>query len=462
VSNPPRNSTKLPASQRAEESVLGAILKDPKVANEIVGAILEPEHFYFSPYRVVFEQIVERVYADDPIDPLTVAEAVSKKTSQMWGVDERDAVDRVVALTATSTAEDESTPLQHAALVKRHFDYRSLMSLAYEVLTEVQDEAAAPEDLAARLSSKAMQIATDQVVRQELLTFEDLGRNWVKSMNQVIALREAGHERGAHFGIRAIDEFTKGLLPTELLISGGEPGIGKSAVWWAGAINFCERQMKKPAEERVACLVLSLEMGEEPSSTRLAQRVGDIDGEKLRLGTIDRMELRTVAEKWAAKRELPLITNHSGMLRLSQLRAIVVEAIRKHNVGLVVIDHFRFLRPDEHFQNVNDADDHIVAFLKTAIAKDLNVAVVCLAHTTKNLERADKRPRMSDLRGSGMIAAFADFVCFVYRPWLYASDSAKERGQVSREDAEMIWAKARHSGDGTGEFYMNLATMSVV
>lgn len=454
--------TKLPASQRAEESVLGAILKDPLIANEIVGAILEPEHFYFAPYRVVFEQIVERLYADDPIDPLTVAEAVSKKTSGMWGVEEREAVDRIVALAATSTADNESTPLQHAALVKRHFDYRSLDALAEDLKRQVAEEAANPEELAGKVSSEAMRIATDTVVRQELLTFEDLGRRWVKNMNQVIALREAGHERGAFFGVRAIDDYTKGLLPTELLISGGEPGVGKSAVWWAGAINFCERQMTKPVEERVACLVLSLEMGEEPSSTRLAQRVGDIEGERLRLGTIDRLELRQTAEKWAAKRELPLITNHSGMLRLSQLRAIIVEAIRKYNVGVVVIDHFRFLRPDERFDNVNDADDHIVAFLKTAIAKDLNVAVVCLAHTTKNLERADKRPRMNDLRGSGMIAAFADFVCFVYRPWKYASETSKERGQVSREDAEMIWEKARHSGEGTGEFYMNLATMSIV
>jgi replicative DNA helicase len=232
-------------------------------------------------------------------------------------------------------------------------------------------------------------------------------------------------------------------------------------VWWKGAQNFALSQMERDRNLQVGTLIMSLEMGEDPSSGRIAQGVGGIDGEKLRRGVISRDELVRTAQAWAERKELPLWVNHSSFLRASQVRAIVVEAIRRHNVGLVVIDHFRFIRPDDRTLKGNEADDEVVIFLKT-LAKDLNIAVVCLAHTVKTIEGADKRPKMSDLRGSGMIAAFADFVGFVYRPWKHATEAAKTRGLVRDTDAEMLWEKARHVGEGSAEFHMNLSTMTII
>jgi replicative DNA helicase len=85
------------------------------------------------------------------------------------------------------------------------------------------------------------------------------------------------------------------------------------------------------------------------------------------------------------------------------------------------------------------------------------VAVVCLAHTRKGIERADKRPRMSDLRGSGMIAAFADYVMLMFRPWQYATEKERNELKVHSTDAEMWSAKNRHGIDGMGEFYFDAA-----
>lgn len=98
-------------------------------------------------------------------------------------------------------------------------------------------------------------------------------------------------------------------------------------------------------------------------------------------------------------------------MRLSQVRAITVEAIRRHNVGLVVIDHWKYLDSDRHFRSPLDEDEAKARFLEQDRAKELNVAVICLAHTTKGAdEREDRRPRMNDPRGSGFVAAHADFI----------------------------------------------------
>jgi replicative DNA helicase len=149
-------------------------------------------------------------------------------------------------------------------------------------------------------------------------------------------------------------------------------------------------------------------------------------------------------------------------MRLSQLRALCVEAIRRHNVGLVVIDHWKYLSTDRTFRNPNDEDEEKARFLKQDLAKELNVAVVCLAHTTKGADqREDRRPRMNDLRGSGFVAAHADFISFVHRPFKHASPADVEDGRVKRTDAEMLWEKTRHSVEGAADFYFDPSTMTV-
>jgi replicative DNA helicase len=445
-----------PASQRAEEALLGTIFRDPAIVPEVMGTLLEPLHFFFRPYRIVYEEIVERYFADATIDPLLVAESVQRRVAESWRIEEREAVDRIIALKASSA----DAPVNDlAAVIKRHHDYRELLTMAERVQRQVMEEVDDPEAIAADASAHSLKVATAMVAQHEVYSYGDLGRRWVENMKRDMALVASGEIVGAHFGIRAIDDFTKGLKGGELLIAGGEPGVGKSAVWWRAAENFAMSQREKPGG-KVGTLVMSLEMSEEPSSVRLAQAVGGVEGEKLRMATLDRDELLNTAKAWARKKDLPLYFNYSGHLRESQLRAIIVDEIRKHNVGLVVIDHFRFIRPDDRTLRGNEADDQIVTFLKV-LAKELNVAVVCLAHTVKTIETNEGRPKMSDLRGSGMISAFADFVSFVYRPWKHASETARRAGSVNESDAEMLWEKARHTGEGSAEFYMNLSTMTI-
>jgi replicative DNA helicase len=448
-----------PASQRAEEALLGAIFRDPASLPEVLGSQLDTSHFYFRPYREIFDQMVERYYADEPIDALLVAEDIQAKLAKSWKLDERSVIDKVVALKQASA---DAPPVALGAIVKREHDFRELLAITERTRNRVTEQAANPEEIAGELSAAAMKVATAAVAKYETFSYGELGRRWVNRKRVEQAAVAQGIKLGAHFGMKAIDDYTKGLKPTELLIAGGEPGVGKSAVWWKAAKSFARSEMEKPEDKRIGTAIFSLEMGEDPSSDRIAQMVGVVDGEKLRMATLSRDELVSTAKVWAGEKELPLYVNHAGHLRMSQLRALIVEQIvRGRNIGLVIIDHFRFLRPDDSSLRGNEADDEVVVGLKV-MAMEMNIAIVCLAHTVKTIERADKRPRMADLRGSGMIAAFADFVCFVYRPWKHAADSAKQRGLVDEHEAEMLWEKARHSGEGHAEFYMNLGTMNIM
>lgn len=451
------DTTKGIASQRAEESVIGTLLRSEDARLELLSSGLEAEHFHYAPYKLAFDEIVERYYGDDPIDALTVAEAVGPKAAERWGISEREAVDRLVALARPDPADTTSVK-EHAKIIRRHHDYRQLVNIAGNALNDAIEQQMEPEEIAGILSASATRVVTGAMLKHDLITYADLGRRWVQSTREEIAARQAGVELGAFFGIKGIDDFVKGLRPTETMFLGGDPGVGKTAIVQTMVRNFALRQMRKDADRRVGTQFFSLEMGEKGSSDRFAQMESQIQGDRLRLGTLTTGELREIAQKWAANRELPIVVNHSGELRQSQIKALCIDGIRRHNVGLVVIDHFRLIKTDERFENKNDADEEVVKFLASSLAKDLNLAVICLAHTTKNDNR---RPVMDDLRGSKMISAFADVVAFPYWPWKHASQEKRDRGLVNRHEYELIFDKLRSAQPGTGELWIDMSTMTV-
>lgn len=450
-----------PHSPEAEKSVIGMLLAQPKVAPNVVGALLDADDFYVAGLRILFSRIEENYYADDPIDPLVVGEACAKQLSRLWNVTERETIRKIEGLASGQRQFAERQVLDHAKLVKKHSNYRHLIDLADGIKRQAGEEEEDPDKIAADAAQKATEIATDSISTAEILSFADAGRRYIKHLRTMQAAHAQGIELGARFDLDFIDDWTGGVQPTELLIAGGEAGVGKSAVFWKAAMNFAKRQMQKPEDQRIATLILSLEMGELPSSGRIAHTITNLSGRQLREGDISDADLRRVVSKWSQDKDMPLFINHTSTLKASQLRALVVEAIRQHNVGLVVLDHFRYFDMDHRLDTQLREDEEKVRFLKENLAKDLNIAVVCLAHTTKAIENQDKRPKLSHLRGSGQIAAHADFVGFVYRPWVYATQKAKDNGAVKETDAEMIWAKNRHGRTGTAEFYAEFDIMRI-
>jgi replicative DNA helicase len=410
----------------------------------------------------LFETLHTAYFADQPMDPITVATISLDRLRSLLGTEDTDEiVSRVRSYT------DNLPPgrvIDHAKIVKRASDFRKLGQIGADAITASQEQVKTPQEAGADISHQAMMVATSTLLTTDILSFADLGRRYVQNAEAERAARAAGKELGAHFGLSFIDNWTRGVRPSELWIIGGEPGTGKSAVSWAAAQKFAERQAQHNApNERIGTLVLSLEMGEGDSENRIAQSIAKVDGAKLREARQTDEDMARIVREWGRRKDLPLYFNFSSTIRASQLRAIVVEAIRRHNCGLIVIDHFRYFDMDHRMRdNPNAEDEEKARFLKEDIAKDLNVAVICLAHTTKSVEaQTDRRPTLSNLRGSGQVAAHADFVSFVYRPYMYASENAKDMGEVFDTDAEMIFRKNRHGVDGISRFTFEPHTMTV-
>lgn len=434
------------------------MLGDADALGEVATAGLEPQHFFVPAFAAIYRETLQAFYSDKPIDPLSIGATCAATLARSWECTDSEAIAQVVGLSETTAT---AAPVELGAIVRRKFDQRALLELAAEIERRVTVVDEDPDEIAGAASEQAMKVATGSVQEQEIVSFEQLGREFITEQRMVMAARQQGVEIGVYTGLSFIDRYTRGLRPGEMWILAGEPGTGKSSVAFEAAKRFAARQMKKPPEKRVGTLVASLEMGRAPSRVRLAQAITGLDGGLLREGRNDQSDLQRIIEEWGERKGWPLYFNFASHLRMSQLRAITAEAIRKNHIGLLLIDHFKDLSPDARITNAIEADEEKINYLRR-MAKDFDIVIVVLAHTTKAIEGRDGgRPNLSDLRGSGQVAGRADFVSFVYRPYDHASASDIAEGNVDRTAAEMIWRKNRWSLTGTAEFKFDGSTMTI-
>lgn len=452
-------STTVPYAEEAEWNIVARMLTTPDSIPEIIGQQLELDDFYRPDTRLIFEAVVTNYYADIPVDPVTIGERLRDPLSRQWECGEQD-VARQLYQQASSRGHVRNTN-HHAKIVKDKAILRRLEALMGQTRNMMSDPDMTPEQIGDRLAQGAANITTGGKKRSEILSYADVGRQYIAHLQHQRLAKQQGIELAVYTGYKFIDLYTKGVAPTELMFVAGEPGVGKSAVTWAMAHGFARRQLTKPDDKRVATLVLSLEMALIGSSARLSSAQTGVEGERLREGDISDDELSLVMKGWKNLEGLPLYWNFSSNFRMSQMRALIVEAIRRHNVGLVVVDHFRMFDPDRRINNPNQEDEAKARFLKEDIAKDLNVAVVCLAHTVKTPRDGDPRPRLADLRGSGQVAAHADIVAMMFRPYMHATENEKIEGVISPTDSEMIFAKNRNGSLGTSEFYFEAGRMTI-
>ena len=444
-------------SREAEENLLGLMLRYPDERKEILRQGADPTIFAHGAYRLIFTTIRDRFERDedDVLDPLVIGEQLGPRLAAGWKVDEPEAISRVKQL---GTQADVTKALVYLNIVVKHAAYREMQKLLARATNEAQLEARSPEAIAGELATQLTKLVQGTLKNAETVDYMGLGSGWRQQTLQEIAVMQAGGDVGAMFGIQSLDTRLRGLRPGELMMLGGDPGVGKTALALRMVRNFAVRQAKHPEGRRTGALLVSLEMGSEQIQTRMATIETTLTGDQLQAARVTVQDVEDASKVWSQQR-IPLWSTFPSMVRQSQLKALVERAVHEHAVGLVVIDHFRFLRTDEKFGNKNDADDELVRFLKADLARDLHCAVICLAHTTKTQEF--RKPVMDDLRGSKMISAFGDFVVFLHHPWRQMDDGDRATNPELANQYQLIWAKSRRSSGEDGTLFMDLNSMDI-
>jgi replicative DNA helicase len=467
----PVEPVQLPRNVEAEAAMLGAMMIDNRLADDIVDR-LEPAHFYEPLHGRVFAAIKTLRGQDMLATPVTL--------KPMFDADEgmKELGGPAYLATLTGSGAGLIGARQFAQQIYDLAMLRSLVSVGRTLVDRAMDtsEEVNPRAQIEAAEEELFKVASDGGAESSVKTFAQATTMAVKMAER--ALNSGGNVSGITTGFDTINAKIGGMHHSDLMILAGRPGMGKTSLATNIAFNAAKRWMRDmqdgiaPAQSVGAKVAFfSLEMSADQLATRILAEQSGISSESLRMGKISRAEFAQLAAAAAELETLPLFIDDTGGLSISSLHTRVRRLQRRHNneIGLVVVDYLQLLTGSGKSTDGNRVQEisEISRGLKT-LAKDLNVPVMALSQLSRAVEqREDKRPQLSDLRESGSIEQDADMVWFVYREDYYVA--AKEPKRPSEGDdsktfedharwatdmervyglAELIVAKQRHGATG--------------
>ncbi|MBI4541995.1 MAG: AAA family ATPase [Gemmatimonadetes bacterium] len=226
-----------------------------------------------------------------------------------------------------------------------------------------------------------------------------------------------------------------GLRRRDLIVLGGDVGVGKSSFALAVALRVAERG--EPAA------VLSGEMDEE----RLWERALAIEG-RARIADLRRGQLSDEARAALGAaairlRDRPLVFVPTAAESFEE----VASRIHAARTPLTVVDFLQLLPPRRAAMDQAEEAAAAVRRLKE-VALEANTALLVVAQLPQHdPKRRDPRPELDDFGARGAVKYHADVVLGLYREEMY---------QVTRgvEGAtELIVAKNRHGATGFVDLY---------
>jgi replicative DNA helicase len=256
---------------------------------------------------------------------------------------------------------------------------------------------------------------------------------------------------GLPTGYSYLDFLTGGFQPSDLIILGGRPGMGKTSLALSIALNATlpYRRQTNAAEPPFSVAIFSLEMAVEQLIQRLICQLGGYDLSSIRSGRLTMEEMDDMRGVVANLMKASLYIDDSSALTPLELRARARRLMRKlagssYPLKMIMVDYLQLMRPNERHANLEQAVREISGSLKS-LAKELNVVVFALSQLRRpeNL----KSPSLSDLRDSGAIEQDADIVAFVVRKDVADPGKPELEGQ-----AELIVKK--HRNGPTGVVYL--------
>ena len=467
----PVEPVQLPRNVEAEAAMLGAMMIDNRLADDIVDK-LEPAHFYEPVHGRVFAAIKTLRAQDMLATPVTLR--------PMFNADEgmKELGGPAYLATLTGSGAGLIGARQFAQQIYDLAMLRALVSVGRTLVDRAMDtsEEVNPRAQIETAEEELFKVASDGGAESSVKTFAQATTLAVKMAER--ALNSGGNVSGITTGFDTINAKIGGMHHSDLMILAGRPGMGKTSLATNIAFNAAKRWMRDmqdgiaPAQSVGAKVAFfSLEMSADQLATRILAEQSGISSESLRMGKISRAEFAQLAAAAAELETLPLFIDDTGGLSISSLHTRVRRLQRRHNneIGLVVVDYLQLLTGSGKQTDGNRVQEisEISRGLKT-LAKDLNVPVMALSQLSRAVEqREDKRPQLSDLRESGSIEQDADMVWFVYREDYYVA--AKEPKRPSEGDdsktfedharwasdmervyglAELIVAKQRHGATG--------------
>ena len=440
-----------PHNFKAEQALLGAILVQNSCYDH-VAAFLQPEYFADAVHGRIFDACSRRIEAGETVNPIVLKNRFdAEEELESYG-----GTQYLARLAGSSGSLLPRSIRDLGRVIHDNWLRRELMDLGVKLEEQASGDFDTP---AVRQTEEADERLIELLQGQGETQARPLAQGLDKALERITkAASGTGNISGLSTGVQDLDNWLGGLHGSELIVLAGRPSMGKSTL----AVNI----LINVAKSGSAAAMFSLEMPEDQVAMVALARETKISVNRQRRGDIDAADKQELEDAAARFRALPLHIDDSAGVALVTIRAQARYLKRRHNIGLVCIDHLQLMRAEAR-HGINRAQEiaEMTGGLK-ALAKDLDVPVLLLSQLSRaNEAREDKRPQLSDLRESGAIEQDADVVMFLYREAYYLERKEPMFGNhdkhsnweadmaAAKNKIEVLVAKHRQGPCGTIRLY---------
>ncbi len=414
-----------PQALDVERTVLGSMLIDGQAAATAF-ELLDESSFYMAANRHIFNCMSEMFEKNIPIDIITLADSLRKKSLLEAVGDETYLGELAESIATSANIEYYSRILIEKATL------RQLISVAGEITTDCFNTETEPQVILDQAEAKIFGISEARIKNK----FESLGQLLPRAFEDIEGYAK-GSFKGIISGFTELDEMTTGLQRGDLVIVAGRPSMGKTAFALSLGLNAAIKGSHPTA-------IFSLEMSKAQLVQRMLCSEARVNMHQLRSGTLPKRDLPKLSFAAGPLSEAKIFIDDSPAITVLELRAKARRLKAQQGLELVIIDYLQLMGTSGKIESRQQEISQISRSLK-AVAKELDLPVIALSQLSRAVESrtGNHRPQLSDLRESGAIEQDADVVLFVYRDEVYNKDDDEAKGK-----AEIIIGKQRNGPVG--------------
>ncbi len=447
-----KNEDKQPSNLEAEQALIGSVLVNNDIIDEISN-VINPLTFYDPSHVKIFEVIQNLNNKGMIANPITLKNFFEKEKI----LDEVGGTEYLVKLTRFSGSVKQAN--DYAKIIHEMYLRRELIKISNKLNSDTinansQEQNA--ENIIEGTEKSLFDLAERGSFSQSFLKFN-------KALDQTIEMATLAMQNdqgivGVPTGLTDLDQKLGGLHKSDLIIIAGRPSMGKTALATNIAYNVAQSILKRQEKSSVA--FFSLEMSSEQLSTRILSEQARIKSDDIRRGKVTEEEINRYIETSRNIYNLPLYIDETPAITIATLSNRARRIKRLFGLSLIVVDYIQLMRSSSNkIENRVNEISEITQGLK-ALAKELSVPVLALSQLSRAVEqRDDKQPQLADLRESGSIEQDADVVMFVYREEYYLERKQPKLGSIEHAEwqskmndvnglADIILGKQRHGPTG--------------
>lgn len=425
----------------AEQAALGSILTDLSLQLQKQKiAMLKPHFFYLDKHKAIFKGMQELSEKDTHSDLITVQDHLGDKNP--------DGLAFLAELATCPPSNSELSFRGYANIVKKKYRLRLFQNFALKVAEAPKDDPAYIETASAETEALLEEIRETSPDANNPVAITTFFQELIEEVDAVAT------------GFSKLDAILDGgFQKGDLIIIGGRPGMGKTALAIQMALNMVIKNLSN-------VLFVSIEM----RSKQIAQRILNnltLATETKETLTLPRNERNEIKLEEMPKDDVAKLFQHF----LIQDTALVVADIKtqvalsnklfreklkpenedKQALDVVFIDHLHLMSGEK--DNGGRKDNEIAEITRDlkALAKKENIVIILLAQMNRSVETTKERiPQMSHLRESG--EEQADIVLMPYRDEYYEPEMTPKPGIL-----DLYIRKNRHGGTGELELKCDMS-----